>query len=248
MCEVREKGVDVHTAFGLKRRLPLHMAYFRRMYEIHMYTSGPVETNCFLLLGTLSPSAILIDAPPGCAELVNTALAEHGSTLTDIFLTHSHWDHIGDCQTLREQWNTKVWIHQADVYRLTDPMAHTIWPLPFDIPAVNDVTLYDITEPLGTTIVNSALGPLTILHTPGHTEGGVCIVDESQQRAFVGDTVFYGSIGRTDLPGGDYDELIESIRTKLFTLTDDVVCYPGHGPVTTIGRERRSNPFLVVSA
>ncbi|HCN04090.1 MAG TPA: hypothetical protein DIS79_00600 [Bacteroidetes bacterium] len=223
------------------------MAYFRRMYEILMFTSGPVETNSFLLLGTSVKTAVLIDAPPGCAEVVNTALVQHGSSLSDIYLTHTHWDHIGDCYSLQERWKSNVWVHEADTYRLTNPMEHTIWPLPFVIPAVDTYTTYDIREYHGSTSLQSPFGPLTVLHTPGHTEGGVCIIDETHQRAYVGDTLFSGSIGRTDLPGGDYDELIESIRIKLFTLTDDVVCYPGHGPVTTIGRERRSNPFLTVS-
>ncbi|MBU3742495.1 MAG: MBL fold metallo-hydrolase, partial [Candidatus Kapabacteria bacterium] len=85
---------------------------------------------------------------------------------------------------------------------------------------------------------------LRVLHTPGHTEGGVCFVDDAHQRVFVGDTLFAGSVGRVDLPGGNEDQLVHSIRTVLFTVPDDYAAWPGHGPSTTIGRERQTNPFV----
>jgi glyoxylase-like metal-dependent hydrolase (beta-lactamase superfamily II) len=119
-------------------------------------------------------------------------------------------------------------------------MAHTKWPLPFVIDPVHDAVA--IGNDVTSLTVSSGL-LLDVLHTPGHTEGGICFIDKSNLRAFVGDTLFNGSVGRTDLPGGDMDKLVHSIRTQLFPLPDEMVAWPGHGPETTIGHERRTNPF-----
>ena len=135
-----------------------------------------------------------------------------------------------------------MYVHQDDAYRLVDPMAHTIWPLPFDIEAVvPDQIIAD-----GDMLTAAGID-LKVVHTPGHTEGGVCFVDEKHQRVFVGDTLFKQSIGRTDLPGGDMDQLVESIQSTLFTMPDHYVALPGHGPVTTIGDEKLRNPFVGVA-
>jgi glyoxylase-like metal-dependent hydrolase (beta-lactamase superfamily II) len=123
-------------------------------------------------------------------------------------------------------------------------MAHTIWPLPFVIPAVHEFEA-----------INGSSGSLSILrktatldwvHTPGHTEGGICLLDRPRQVAYVGDTLFAGSIGRTDLPGGDMETLCASIKQELFCLPDATAVLPGHGPTTTIGSEKLMNPFVGV--
>ena len=122
---------------------------------------------------------------------------------------------------------------------LLDQAAHTVWPLPF--------TLHNV-KPTGLLKHGDLLicGDWTceVIHTPGHTEGGVCFIDHEHSCAFVGDTLFSGSIGRTDLPGGDTDTLLNSIKECLMTLPDDFVVFPGHGPLTTIGDEKLNNPFL----
>lgn len=186
-------------------------------------------------------TAYVIDAPFQSAAPVMEEAARQGVRITDILLTHTHWDHTADCAELQRATGARVVVHQADLYRLTDPMKHTIWPLPFTIDPVDDVVC--ITN--DTTVVTpSGHAPLRVLHTPGHTEGGVCFVDDATQRVFAGDTLFAGSIGRVDLPGGDEQTLLRSIRDVLFLLDDNVRVYPGHGPTTTIGQERRTNPFV----
>ncbi len=204
------------------------------------FECGPVATNCYLVGDEASRTAFLVDAPYGAFEPVMRVLGEKSWTLTDLLLTHTHWDHTADCARLQRHTGARVVVHEADLYRLTDPMAHTIWPLPFAIEPVHDaVTIGNDVRSLS---VASGLS-LDVLHTPGHTEGGICFVERLAGRVFVGDTLFDGSVGRTDLPGGDMDELIHSIRTQLFLLPDELVAWPGHGPKTTIGKERRTNPF-----
>lgn len=204
------------------------------------FECGPVATNCYLVGDETSRTAFLIDAPHGAFEPVMRVLSEKTWSLTDLLLTHTHWDHTADCARLQRETGARVVVQEADLYRLTDPMAHTIWPLPFSIDPVHDAVT------IGNDVTSITVGTgklLQILHTPGHTEGGICFVERSAGRVFVGDTLFDGSVGRTDLPGGDMDVLISSIRTQLFPLPDDMVAWPGHGPETTIGRERLTNPF-----
>lgn len=204
------------------------------------FECGPVATNCYLVGDEGSQTAFLIDAPHGAFEPVMRVLDEMSWTLTDLLLTHTHWDHTADCARLLRQTGARVVVHEADLYRLTDPMAHTIWPLPFVIDPVLDAVT------IGNEITSLSVGSgktLEVLHTPGHTEGGICFVEPLAGRVFVGDTLFDGSVGRTDLPGGDMDVLIHSIRTQLFALPDEMVAWPGHGPETSIGQERRTNPF-----
>jgi glyoxylase-like metal-dependent hydrolase (beta-lactamase superfamily II) len=209
------------------------------------FECGPVATNCYLVGDDQTMTAFLIDAPYGSKEPVLRTLAERGWRLTDILLTHTHWDHTADCAPIKKQTTARVTVHEADLYRLTDPMAHTIWPLPFEIEPVADVVLLDS----GTRSIRLESGrQLDVLFTPGHTEGGICFVDVDAGRVFVGDTLFNGSVGRTDLPGGDMETLIASIRSRLFPLPDHYVAWPGHGPETTIGAERQTNPFAGLDA
>lgn len=208
------------------------------------FECGPVATNCYLIGDDATKTAYLIDAPQGAFEPVVQTLRDNGWKLTDLLLTHTHWDHTADCARLQRETGARVTVHEADLYRLTDPMAHTIWPLPFEIEAVHNAVT------IGNNVSSLSVGSgavLDVLHTPGHTEGGICFVDSASGRAFVGDTLFTGSVGRTDLPGGDMNILIHSIRTQLFPLPHDMVAWPGHGPETTIGHERRTNPFAAQS-
>ncbi len=210
------------------------------MNHVLMFECGPVATNCYILFHLEAGTATLIDAPHGCTPHVLQATEDAGLVLSDLVLTHTHWDHTADAAQIVRQTGARITAHRADEYRLTNPAEHSVWPLPFTLePAAADVLLSGDGGEL-------SLGgnQFEWIHTPGHTEGGICIFHRESGTLFAGDTLFNGSVGRTDLPGGDMDVLVRSIRTRLFTLNANVVVLPGHGPSTTIGQECISNPFV----
>ncbi len=208
--------------------------------KLYSFTTGIVATNCYLLLNPELQSAILIDAPPESTDTILATLEQHQSKLSAILLTHTHWDHIADLPALKRQTNAPVYVHPMDEYRLLDPAAHSIFPLPVDIaPTAADAYVQHNQH------LTLAGLECVVKHTPGHTEGSVCFYFPSETAVFSGDTLFAGSIGRTDLPGGNMEQLINSIRTELLSLDDHITVYPGHGPSTTIGEERQFNPFLI---
>lgn len=209
------------------------------MITLHAYEAGPVATIGYLLVDVDHGLAVAIDAPQGVTDAMLDQLRTDNVRLAALLLTHTHWDHTADASTLVAATGCDVYVHAADVYRLTDPMAHTVWPLPFTIGAVVPTHVLQ-----GGEVLRFGAMQFDVLATPGHTEGGLCFVDAAHHRVFVGDTLFAGSVGRCDLPGGDMDVLLDSIHDKLFTLTDDLTVYPGHGPATTLGTERVSNPFV----
>jgi glyoxylase-like metal-dependent hydrolase (beta-lactamase superfamily II) len=211
------------------------------MPTIHAIEAGPVATMGYLVANEETAAATVVDAPHASHEWFLTKAADLGCTITHIVLTHSHWDHTADSAPLQRATGAPVIVHERDLYRLADPMKHTLWPLPFTIDAPEFITTIDDAS---TTIVTTAC-TFDVLHTPGHTEGGIVLLTPDRRVALVGDTLFAGSVGRTDLPGGDMDTLLHSIRTQLMTLDDDVSVLPGHGPFTTIGAERASNPFIL---
>jgi hydroxyacylglutathione hydrolase len=211
------------------------------MPSIYAIESGPVATLGYLVANEEAQTATVVDAPYDSHQWFLSKSSELGCTITHILLTHSHWDHTADCAPLQRATKAPVVVHERDLYRLADPMAHTGWPLPFTIEAPHSIiTINDATSSFVTPACT-----FSVLHTPGHTEGGIVLLTPDQRIALVGDTLFAGSIGRTDLPGGNTEILIHSIRTQLLPLDDDVSVLPGHGPFTTIGAERTSNPFLL---
>lgn len=216
------------------------------MFNVLTFECGPVATNCYLVGDDVSGLAFLVDAPKDSLRCVTEALTERGWKLSDILLTHTHWDHTADCLELQRTSDARVVVHVADVYRLTDPMAHTIWPLPFTIPAVQ--TFETIEGLSGMLTILAGTATIAWVHTPGHTEGGICFLDTTNELAYVGDTLFAGSIGRTDLPGGNMEELCQSIKEQLFCFADTYTIFPGHGPTSTIGAERLMNPFVGLNA
>lgn len=208
--------------------------------QIHAYESGPVATFGYLVIDDATRDAVIIDAPFGASEQMALDAQREGVTPSALLLTHTHWDHVGDAAELRRRFpGMLVYVHRDDEYRLVDPMKHTVWPLPFEVEAVTSDRYLAHGD-------RFTLGGITlaVLHTPGHTEGGVCLYSEEHKAIFVGDTLFAGSVGRTDLPGGDWNALRESIASRLLTLPDDIAVYAGHGPTTTIGIERETNPFI----
>jgi hydroxyacylglutathione hydrolase len=208
--------------------------------KIHAFEAGPVATYGYLVVDSETGDAVIVDAPLDSAEKIAQAAHDAGAVPGALILTHTHWDHTGDAAELKRRFpELLIYVHPNDEYRLIEPMKHTVWKLPFEVEGVHpDRYLSD-----GDTVGSGAIR-FTVIHTPGHTEGGICLYDEAHKLLFAGDTLFAGSVGRTDLPGGAWETLTQSITDRLLGLPDDVRVYPGHGPTTTIGEERMSNPFV----
>jgi glyoxylase-like metal-dependent hydrolase (beta-lactamase superfamily II) len=190
---------------------------------------GPLATNVHVLADERSREAIAIDTATPCLAWIRDELAARDWTLTLIVSSHGHWDHIGDNAAVAEHAGADIAVHPFDRDRLTNPRAESA---PFEVPpSVPAVELAEGGE------VRFGSIRLRVLHTPGHTEGSVCLLDADTGRLFSGDTLFRGGWGRVDLPGGDEDAMVASLG-RLLTLDDGVAVFPGHGPDTTIGRER----------
>jgi hydroxyacylglutathione hydrolase len=199
----------------------------------------PFQQNCTVLLCEQTNRAAIVD-PGGDIDLILAALDRTGGEVERILLTHGHLDHAGAAGELAHRFGIPIeGPHRADTYWL-EGMARQAEM--FGIPALSPVVPDRWLEEGDTVQVGAA--ELAVLHCPGHTPGHVVFHHARQALALVGDVLFHGSIGRTDFPGGDYDTLIRSIRDKLLPLPDDTVFIPGHGPMSTIGVERRTNPFL----
>lgn len=198
--------------------------------------TGPLEVNCYLVGCENTGKAAVID-PGGDVESILALLRQHDMTLIMVINTHGHFDHIGANRGLLEKTGCALLIHEDDAPLLQRAAEHAALfglstsrsPEPTRLLKDGDtITVGDVT--------------LRVFHTPGHSPGGICLqVDDC---LFVGDTLFSGSIGRTDLPGGNHQQLIANIKDKLLGLADETRVYPGHGPATTIGQEKRHNPFL----
>jgi glyoxylase-like metal-dependent hydrolase (beta-lactamase superfamily II) len=206
------------------------------------YETIPVtafQQNCSLLWCDRTLAAAVID-PGGEIDRITAAAARRGVRVEQILLTHAHIDHAGGTGALARALNVPiVGPHQGDQFWIDGmPQQARMFGMPPAEPFVPDRWLGD-----GDTVRVGEV-TLAVRHTPGHTPGHVVFHDAESKRAFVGDVLFAGGIGRTDFPGGDYDTLIASITGRLWPLGDDTVFIPGHGPESTFGRERRSNPFV----
>ncbi len=205
-----------------------------------LYVKGlvvsPYGTNCYVV-GAGGGEVIVID-PGGDPDVILRLIESDVLTVTAIVDTHGHGDHIGANADLKARFGCPVMIHEADAEFLTDPMLNLSAWLGEDtvVSPTADRLLQDGDE--------IAVGSVTfrVIHTGGHTPGGICLYTEGH--LFAGDTLFAGSVGRTDFPGGSMEQLITGIRGKLLVLPDDTIVYPGHGPTTSIGTEKAGNPYL----
>jgi len=199
----------------------------------------PLQQNCTLLWCEATKRGVVID-PGGDLERLQAAIAQAGVTVERIWLTHGHIDHAGGAEALREMLKVPVeGPHRADEFLLNALVEQGAkWGMPEARNVTPDRWLDE-----GETV---SVGEISfdILHCPGHSPGSVVFVNRAQNFAIVGDVLFQGSIGRSDLPGGDHAALIQSIKTKLLPLSDDMAFICGHGPTSTIGHERATNPYL----
>lgn len=197
---------------------------------------GPGETNCYIVCDK-NRRGFIIDPGGDWAKIIDY-LNENNIKLDAIILTHCHYDHILAVEKVKKEFNAPVWIHQADFAGLKDPQIN----LSASRPVADTAVTADKTLRHGDRPVIGDL-QLEIIHTPGHTPGGICILAGSC--LFSGDTLFKDSVGRTDLVGGSYRQLTESVVTKLMPLPDELIVYPGHREQTTLGREKTHNPKVL---
>lgn len=211
------------------------------MLHIQSFTFNPVQENTYVLYNEKG-SACIID--PGCyfsgeEQALKGFIKQNNLTPVLLLNTHCHLDHIFGNRFVYRTWNLTLHLHRLEKQVLDlGPVQGQLWQLPFDN---YDGELVYIDE--GDTVL---IGdePLEIVLTPGHSPGSICFYSKAHKFIIGGDVLFNGSIGRTDLPGGDFKTLEESIKTKLYTLPEDVIVYPGHGDSTTIGDEQKTNPFV----
>lgn len=200
------------------------------------HTVGPFAMNCYLVADAVSKRGFVVD-PGDEIDRILTEIRKHDLKIERILLTHGHIDHVAYAQDLKDALQVPMLIHPDDLPLLEQVQGQAMmFGLPPGPKPVADGRLQEGDE------FFAGRHRFRVLHTPGHSPGHVVFAGDKV--ALVGDTLFAGSIGRTDLPGGNYDALMRSIREKLLPLGDDLKIFPGHGPESTIGVERRSNPFL----
>jgi glyoxylase-like metal-dependent hydrolase (beta-lactamase superfamily II) len=200
---------------------------------------GPLQCNCSIIGDEDTREAMVID-PGDEIEDVVALLQKHGLTVKQIVITHAHIDHIGGAAKLRKLTGAPVLLNQNDyaLLKMLDVQAAWVGM------AVPEQVQLDQPLANGDKLQTGNL-EATVMHTPGHTEGSVCLYFAAEHKLIAGDTLFAGSIGRTDLPGGSLKKIMSSLHERVLTLPDETVVIPGHGPLTSIGAERETNPFLI---
>jgi hydroxyacylglutathione hydrolase len=199
---------------------------------------GLLEVNCYIIGDEETKEAVVID-PGGDEGEILEVLKYHGLQLKTIIDTHGHFDHVDANQPLKDATGASIAIHELDAAMLAKPSAEAM----FFTGNRLRLSSADILLKEGD-VLSFGKYRLKVLHTPGHTPGGISLVMEDAPLVYVGDLLFQGSIGRTDFPGGSFEDLINAVKTKIFPLGDNYTVYPGHGPVTTVGQERKYNPFF----
>jgi glyoxylase-like metal-dependent hydrolase (beta-lactamase superfamily II) len=199
---------------------------------------GPLQCNCSIIGDETSREAMVID-PGDDVEDVLAVIRKHNLTVKQIVITHAHIDHVGGAMKLRAITGAPILLNERDYALLKMLDVQASW---IGMKSPGEVQIDQSLEPANPLKAGSIVA--TVVHTPGHTEGSVCLYFPDEKKLIAGDTLFAGSIGRTDLPGGSFNKIIDSIHGKLLELPDETVVIPGHGPNTTIGTERENNPFI----
>jgi glyoxylase-like metal-dependent hydrolase (beta-lactamase superfamily II) len=205
-------------------------------YFVDTLIVGDLEMNCYLFGSVATHEAVIID-PGADADFIMEAVRERKAVVKAIILTHGHFDHIGALEEVRKEYACPVMIHRDDADALTNPMINlsALTGEPIDCAAAERILN-------GGDRIDVGDVTLEVIHTPGHTRGGICLKCGSV--LFAGDVLFNSGIGRTDLPGGSHHQLERSIMDKLYTLPDDTLVLPGHGEATTVGYEKQTNPYV----
>ncbi|HLW53203.1 MAG TPA: MBL fold metallo-hydrolase [Candidatus Angelobacter sp.] len=199
---------------------------------------GPLQCNCSILGDEQTHEAMVID-PGDQIDDILAILSQHKLIVKQIVITHAHIDHVGGAMKLKAATGAPILMNQNDhaLLKMLDVQAAWIGMRPPGAVHVDEAAAEGKVLKIGTF-------EGSVIHTPGHTEGSICLYFPKEQKLIAGDTLFAGSIGRTDLPGGSFDKIIRSLHTRVLSLPDETLVTPGHGPQTTIGEERETNPFL----
>lgn len=211
--------------------------------KINHYVVGMVQTNCYIVINNETKECFIID-PGASGKQLADKIKQDGLTPVAVLLTHGHFDHVGAAATLAKEFDIKIYAHEAEESTLKYPDKNVSWMVGCEESYKADVYLKD------EEIIKLAGFEIKVLHTPGHTEGGCCYYIAEEDVIFSGDTLFAGSVGRTDFPGGSMSQIVRSIQDKLLVLTEsgnlekDIMVYPGHNDPTTIETERMENPYL----
>jgi hydroxyacylglutathione hydrolase len=199
---------------------------------------GPLQCNCSVIGDETSREAMVVD-PGDDIDDILALIAKHKLQVKQIVITHAHIDHVGGAMKLRAATGAPILLNQNDYALLKMLDLQAAWI------GMRSPGKVDIDQSLKQSdTVNAGSLTAQVLHTPGHTEGSICLYFPAESKLIAGDTLFAGSIGRTDLPGGSYEKILRSIHDRVLALPDETIVVPGHGPLTTIGDERESNPFL----
>jgi hydroxyacylglutathione hydrolase len=199
---------------------------------------GPLQCNCSIMGDEATHEGIVIDPGDDIAEIL-ALIQKHNLQIKQIVITHAHIDHVGGAMKLRTATGAPILLNHHDytLLKMLDLQADWI-----GMTAPGKVEIEQSIGESDTIKAGSLLA--NVIHTPGHTEGSICLHFPAENKLIAGDTLFAGSIGRTDLPGGSFDKIIHSLHEKVLALPDETLVVPGHGPITTIAEERESNPFL----
>ena len=206
---------------------------------IHLILSvGPLQCNCSIVGDETTHEAMVID-PGDEVEVILALVQKHKLQVKQIVITHAHVDHVGGAMKLRAATGAPILLNENDYALLKMLDVQAAWL------GMKSPGKVEIDQSLGQAdVVNAGSLTANVIHTPGHTEGSICLYFPAEKKLIAGDTLFAGSIGRTDLPGGSFEKIIGSLQGQVLALPDDTVVIPGHGPETTIGQERETNPYL----